>query len=247
MSFAFMVTAARLRREAGVASCSPVNLEAVLPRLYTVDCVRLPGLTVTRLREWLQQWGIPPPPCLTTCRDRRLRGGAIGWGGFGLLFVDQQDPEDEQQYTLAHEAGHFLGDHLYPRRDVLERLGPSIQPVLDGLRAPTSQERIHAILANASLIQCAHLLGREANDDAETAGREAEADRFAREILAPRAALAQRFAGIRADHKAVAKVQTVLIAEYHLPSLHASHYARAFVAEQRKPNPLLQRLRLSDE
>lgn len=246
MSSQFMVTAARLRREAGIAPYTPVDPEEVLPRLYTADCVRLSGLTVTGLRNWLERWSIPPPPCLTICRDRRLRGGVIGWGGFGLLFADRDDPANEQLYTLAHEAGHFLGDHLYPRRDILERLGPSIKPVLDGLRPPTPQERVHAILASADLIQCAHLLGREESLNAEIAGREAEADRFAWELLAPLTALKRRFTGLRADPEAVDRVQSVLTDKYNLPALPAMRYARAFIAEHAQPTTLLDRLRLSD-
>src|SRR3954469_16078732 len=95
------------------------------------------GLSVARLRDWLAQREAEAPPDLRGCRDRRLRGAVIAWRGFGLVCADAEDAEAERRFTVAHEAAHFLGDHFYPRQDLLHRFGAAIQPVLDGIRPPT--------------------------------------------------------------------------------------------------------------
>lgn len=62
MSGDFLVTAARLRREAGIAPDAPVDPEDVLLHLYSADCVRLSELTVTGLRDWLERGASRRPP-----------------------------------------------------------------------------------------------------------------------------------------------------------------------------------------
>lgn len=217
----------------------------MLPWLYPAACVRLPELRISKLRDWLWRHQALIPPGLTACRDRRLRGGVVAWRGFGLLFADRDDTEDEQRFTLAHEAAHYLRDHLYPRCDLLSRFGPAIQPVLDGLRPPTREERIDALLAHASLTFHTHLLERDVAPDPSLDALEADADAFACEILAPIAALEARFPSLSADENTVREVQAALCADYRLPPKPALAYARAFVAERGAPVTLLHRLSLA--
>lgn len=262
---AVFLTAERLRFEAGCEAEVPLDVETLLPRLYPAVCVRISGLSVQALRHWFQRQDLPTPPTLVTCRDRRLRGGVIASRGYGLLFADQDDTPEEIRFTFAHEAAHFLHDHLYPRQDLLRRFGPRIQPVLDGLRPPTRYERIDALLAHADLALHTHLLERDdysksdvdSNqcDDARNSSLgydidsdleriESEADVFACEILAPHAALCACFPAIALNEEAVTKVHRVLVSDFGLPDTPAEDYARDWVAEYGQPDSLLDRLRL---
>ena len=102
-----------------------------------------------------------------------------------MLFADQEDSAEEQSFTLAHKASRFLGDHYYPRQDLLWQFGPSIEPVLDGVRRPTRAEEADAIMGRTSLTLQSHLLDRE-GPVSRVAVREQEADLFACVSLAPR-------------------------------------------------------------
>ena len=237
-------TALRLRTGAHSAPDAPLDLQSLLPRLYPADCVLLPGLSVDGLRDWLRRHGAFLPPNLTLCRNRSLRGGIVAWRGCGLLFVDAGDPPDERRFTLAHEAAHYLQDHLYPRLDLLDRFGSTILPVLDGLRLPTREERLDALLARASLTFHTHLLERNASAVPDWEEREFEADAFACEILAPRDALRACFPSIAQDAAAVERIAAALQGTWRLPAAPALDYARAFVAQEGEPVTLLHRLRL---
>jgi hypothetical protein len=213
-----------------------------------VATVLLPRLSVSRLRQWLPRHGAEVPPALSTCRDRRLRGAVVAWRGHGLLCVDAEDGEPEQRFTFAHEAAHFLQDHLYPRQDLLERHGFSIQPVLDGLRPPSAEERVDALLGRTSLTLHTHLLERD-RDLAPTLRQgvqaaEAAADQFACELLAPTAALDARVRRLRAGENAIVPVCAVLVSEFGLPPVPASMWARRFVERHGEPISLLHRLGL---
>jgi hypothetical protein len=242
----YLTAAERLRAEAGLSSFLPIEAETVLPRLYPATCKTLPGLCVSTLRDALRRHRIALPPALTLCRDRRLRGGILAWRGYGLLFADADDPPAERCFTFAHEAAHFLQEHLYPRLDLLERFGESLRPVLDGRRPPSLEERVDALLARTTLTLHTHLLAREEESRAEeVAVIEASADAFACELLAPCAALLSRFPAPVASEESVAEVQAVLTADFALPPAPALRYARRFVAEHGQSASLLDRLGLS--
>lgn len=238
--------AARFRAEAGVSPQVPVAPERLLPRLYPVFSLLLPGLCVSALRVWLQRHGATTPE-LVRCRDRRLRGAIVAWKGQGLLCADLEDSELERRFTLAHEAGHFLQDHYYPRQDLLDRFGLSIQPVVDGLRPPTSEERVDALLGRTSFALYTHLLEREEAWSGASAvdAAEEDADTFACEMLAPRAVLVQRFPHLQADEESVGRVRAVLSGEFGLPPGSALRYARRFVAWYGRPVTVLHRLGLA--
>jgi hypothetical protein len=245
----FRATAARLRADGGCRDDLPLSVERLLPRLYPVATLVLPRLSVSQIRQWLPQHGAGLPPALAVCRDRPLRGAVLAWRGHGFLCVDGEDPDPEQRFTFAHEAAHFLQDHLYPRQDLLHRYGASLLPVLDGLRLPSPAERVDALLGRASLTLHTHLLDRGAALGPSLRPRveasEADADFFACEMLAPTAALEARFRDFRADENAADRVRSVLVEEFGLPPAPAAMWARRFVSRHGEPVTLLHRLGLS--
>src|SRR5688572_14888218 len=105
--------------------------------------------------------------------DRALRACVLVHDGSGLLFVDSEDPEDEQRFSLAHEIAHYLVECAIPRERARERLGPAVLPVLDGRRAPSREERIGALLAGVQLGVRLHLMER--TPDGHPPGRDVSA------------------------------------------------------------------------
>lgn len=239
----FLVTAARLRDNAGVQPDTLIDTEVLLPRLYPATCVRLPSLRVETLRAWLRRHDVIVPSALATCRDRTLRGGIIAWRGFGLLFADSKDREADIRFTFAHEAHHFLHEHFYPRLDLLNQFGEGLRPVLDGLRLATRAERVDALLARQSLVFHTHLLERETSVS-DLAALEADADAFACEMLAPRAVLQSWLETLDNAPDIEARLHALLRNDYSLPDGPALAYARVLLADRTEPAPLLRRLRL---
>lgn len=234
----------RLRAEIESPPAAPIVPEVALPRRYPVACVLLPALGVAAMRAYLDQRGAALPAYLVACRDRRLRGGIVAWQGYGMLFADADDSEAERRFTLAHEGKHYLMEHLFPRLDLLARFGPTLQPVLDGLRAPTRDERVDALLAHTALAQQTHLMERDANGSPERDALEDDADAFACELIAPGLALKTRFPNVRRDEESVAEVCAALTNQFALPPAPALAYARRWVTARSEPVTLLQRLRL---
>ncbi len=220
-----------------------MRAEQVLPRYYPVAVAELPALSVQQLRDWLWQRAVHSPAGLLRCHDRRLRGAVVAYRGYGLLCVDAEDAAGEQAFTLAHEAGHFLREHLYPREDLLKRYGPELLAVLNGIRPPTPSERLDALLGRSSLTLDTYLLDREPGRGLtlprEIAAAEAEADWFACELLAPTAALEARFPHPRNDADTAALVEHILVREYALPLGPAGRWARRFLSRRGKPLSLL--------
>ncbi len=234
----------RFRRDARAFLEPPLRLRRALAHCYPVTCELLPALSVQAMRDYLHRHEALLPRALITCRDRRLRGGIVAQYGYGILFADRDDPESEIRFTLAHEAKHFLMDHLYPRLDLLDRFGPGILPVLDGRRLPSREERIDALLARTELSQQTHLLDRDTRLSSNFETIEADADAFASELLAPADSLRVRFPHLFTDEEAVTQVQEALVREYALPEIPALNYARGWVADHGEPRTLLHRLGL---
>jgi hypothetical protein len=173
-------------------------------------------------------------------RDRRLRGCLIAYHGSGLMLIDADDPPDERRFTLAHELAHFLLDYQAPRQRALTALGEAILPVLDGVRPPTLEERLHAVLADAPLGVLQHIMERP--DEGLPAGKvlavEDHADRLALELLAPAHLLFERLAAPsapRAFRDRLAFLTDLLVAEWKLPPARAAAYARRLLRQQGGP------------
>lgn len=234
-----LITAERFRTSLSVSSDESLDPVSALLRLYPVTVLRLAELNISGIRNYLIRRRLEPPEPLIACHDRTLRGGIFAQRGAALIFLDDNDSIQEQRYTVAHETGHFLQDHLYPREDALAKLGSGILPVLDGLRPPTWNERVHALLSSASLSQYAHLMERHPATlhlAPEIAEREADADAFAWEILAPLDALQTRFAWSENRAADLDHLTALLIYEFELPMFAAHHYA-AHLAERFAPLP----------
>jgi hypothetical protein len=224
-----LYTAHRLREQAHWRQDEPLPVEAILPRYCQTAFVRVAGLSIERLAGWLRGRGILRPGCLTSCGDRALRGAVVAWGGYGLLIAELSDDLAEQAYTFAHEAGHYLGDHLYPRLELAAALGTSALEALDGLRPPTEAERFHAILRRRDLSRFTHLLARDDDGAAESVVEaEREADRFACELLAPCSLVESHLYGARPDPDSLPRLVSLLRDELGLPPSAAARYAHRF-------------------
>ncbi|GEM_PF-1345478 len=237
--FSSLTTAERFRTAAGAPSAQPLDPVAALLHLYPVNVLRLTDLNVNGICDWLTRRRIEPPHPLTVCHDRTLRGGIVAQRGAAFIFLDDSDSVQEQRYTAAHETGHYLQDHLYPREDALAELGEEILSVLDGLRPPTWSEQIGALLSSTSLAHYAHLMERNPAASylhPEIAEREADADRFAWEILAPLDALQARFAWSENRTADLDTLTVLLTDEFKMPVFAAKDYA-AHLAEQFAPLP----------
>jgi hypothetical protein len=188
--------------------------------------------------DWLRCCGVVYefPGC-----DRRLRACLVACKGHGIALVDGQDHEDEQRFSIAHELAHFLRDCWSVRENLRKRLGPAAVEVLDGARAPTTQERLHALLRDVPLGLQLHLLDRDGDGNPLTTAAEhaeTDADRLAYELLAPAEHVME--GGAPGDRHAFAqRLRNV----YGLPDVQATRYARLLLPVV-KIDPLLVRLKM---
>jgi hypothetical protein len=166
----------------------------------------------------------------------------VAYRGFGAVFVDGSDPEDERRFTLAHEVSHFLLDYHLPRHTAQQRLGRDILDVLDGLRSPTVDERVDGLLSLVSVTPHTHLLEQKGDGSfarSEVWRAETRADQLAVEILAPFQAVCSDLvvAGSDRTYSACLASACRLLAEgYGLPEAIARSYALT-VAEELTGGP----------
>jgi hypothetical protein len=198
--------------------------------------------TIDTIQRRLRNLGINY--CLSLV-NRPLRACIVAGDGHGLIFVDGTDSENEQRFSIAHELAHFLHDYVYPRRKVLNRVGNAALDVLDGLRLPTTDERIHALLTRTGLGFYFHLMDRgerEYSLPGPIADAEKSADRLAYELLAPAQQVASLVSLITA-HPNQTIVADLLMDQFGFPEQQAMRYSALLVARPRRTDPLLQRLR----
>ena len=173
--------------DVGLVESFPRELRRPILRALPLSIVLLPHLRLESVRDWLRYNGVV---CRCNEADRPLRACLAAYYGHGLIFLDGTDKDDEQRFSLAHELAHFLRHYRHPRRRACRYLGESIAEVLDGERAPTERERLHALLKHLPLGFHLHLMRRGPRRevlDAAVAQAEEEADQVAYELLAPAA------------------------------------------------------------
>lgn len=170
----------------GLDSTFPRELERALALKLPLALVKLPLLSLAVVRNWLERRRLAVP---FPSGQGDLCGCLVAYREHGIIFVCGADEPAEQRLTLAHEVAHFLRDYLWPRRQVVQKLGESMCEVLDGLRPATSAERAAAILSHIRLGAHVHLLPRprtDEEDDAVVMQIEEHTDALALEIVAPR-------------------------------------------------------------
>jgi hypothetical protein len=220
--------------DAGGPGPFPRDLRRPARRALPLSVEALPRLGVRRVADWLRGLGVP---CPFGGPDRPLRGCLLALGDNGLVFLDADDPQDEQRFSLAHEVAHFLRDYGQPRRRAVAVLGPPVLEVLDGRRPPTPAERLHGALRGVPVGVHRHLLARAergAPVSSVVAASEQDADRLAFELLAPAAELR----GVTD----VSALRHRLVAEFGLPAAEASRYVEVLLPPARRC-PFLERLR----
>lgn len=223
---AWLIDAAdRFWDAAGPPPPLPRDLRRVVSYGLPVACVALPQLSVRRVEAWFRQRGAPYQ---FLCADRSLCGCVVAARGSGIIFVCSDDAPAQQRFTVAHEIAHYLLDYLQPRQEAIDLLGPSIVAVLDGDRAPSPTERVHAVLAHVKLGVYIDLLARDQQLQPYVVRSEAQADRLALELLAPIELVANDLATFPAQVSPFARAQSLndlLRTKYGLPRRIATGYA----------------------
>jgi uncharacterized protein DUF955 len=171
---------------------SPIDLERAVALALPLGICRMPALSSAKVAAVLERIGTVP---WSARPDRPLRGCLVADLGVGLVFLDGEDPADEQRYSLAHEVAHFLLHYLQPRQHVLDVLGMDMAAVLDRARPPTAAERLSSALRDVVLEPFRHAMARTADGRPthfRTKSIEAEADELADELIVPLAELRSR-------------------------------------------------------
>lgn len=219
---------------AGCRESFPRSLETPLSWALPVALIKLPRLEVSSLTEWLDRQGIVPP---FTVAYRCLRACLVARAGYGIIFLDGSDSEDERRFSLAHEISHFMLDYWQPREHALSVLGPGIRDVLDGRRLPAPEERLGGLLQGVSWQTFTHLMDRSPSGQVEhlrILDAEDRADRLALELLAPRAIVISRLQAVQwKESFAHDQVVETLQQEFGLPGTIAHEYGRMLVMSQR--------------
>ncbi|PTL82213.1 ImmA/IrrE family metallo-endopeptidase [Vitiosangium sp. GDMCC 1.1324] len=209
-----------------VAACGlPLTLsfprdpkQALLSLPVTLE--RMAHLSSEGVRDWLVRKGVHHK---VTDNHRSLHGCMVAWRGVGVIFYDTEDDSDEQRFTLAHEVAHFVLEHLLPRSHALHALGEGIRPVLDGWRAPRSEELLSSVLEGVPLGLQVRLMERDPSGirTGKVARSERRADRLALELLAPAERVLEVVKGAP-EEVAVDRV----VARFGLPRKEAREYVR---------------------
>ncbi len=222
---------------AGGVPSLPCNMQTAITLALPLEIYPVPGLRVSHVLAWARRVKIAHR---IRGRDRRLHGCLLADRGRGTIFFDASDSNAEQRFTLAHELAHFLLDYQIPRQRAVAALGASILPVLNGERAPTLEERLHAVLSAVPLGIMSHVLERP--DDGLPANFiiaiENRADRLALELLAPAQelySLEQQAGAPKGFDARLAFFTHTLTWDYGLPEVLASSYARYLLAQLGEP------------
>ncbi|HEX8227733.1 MAG TPA: ImmA/IrrE family metallo-endopeptidase, partial [Chloroflexia bacterium] len=215
---------------AGTAPEYPCDLEGSLTWAVPLDVLAVPRLRVSHVNHHARHAGLPYH---FSGRDRHLCGCLLAYKDRGVVFLDAEMAENERRFTLAHELAHFLLDYRAPRIRALAVLGESVRPVLDGLRPPSVEEGVHAVMAGTPLGVVGHLMERPSTGLPSSAvlSIETRADRLALELLAPAALVLEKAARLRRmPYRArIDTLASLLVREHGLPAGIADRYANGLL------------------
>ncbi len=164
--------------------------------------------------------------------NRLLHGCFLGYREYGFVFVDANDSEVDQRFTIAHETGHFLLDHHIPRQRAVERFGPSIREVLDELRRPSIVESFKSVLTGIPIGQHVNLMERTSGSASaiDLYASEHRADRIALALLAPPDLVLEDMRLQGKNSITLDRTTELLAGKYGLPQTIARDYAALLIA-----------------
>jgi hypothetical protein len=223
--------------DAGESDGLPRNIKTAITLALPLEVYPVAALRVSHVLAWARRVQVPHR---IRGRDRRLHGCLLADRGKGTIFVDASDADDEQRFTLAHELAHFLLDYQFPRQRAISALGPSILAVLDGERAPSLAERVHAVMSAVHIGTLSHVMERPESGLPTNIVLDIEdrADRLALELLAPAESVSdvvqQETASGEFEARLVYATQ-LLTRSYGLPAEIAMTYARYVLARLGEP------------
>lgn len=229
--------------QAEITEPFPRSLERAVAWALPLTVVKLPRLGLLELRNWMEQRNIF---FAMEIPNRRLRACLIARVGYGFIFLDGSDADDERRFSLAHELAHFILDYLDPREKVLDLLGDAGHEILDSQRAPTAEERLRGVLHGVQLTTYLHLMERNPAGSVEqlqVLDAEDRADRLALELLAPKKSVLARLAENGVDWCSATVhtlVRETLRQQFGLPEAVAERYGQMLVMHQQQPNSFRQ-------
>ncbi len=227
---------------AGGARPFPRDLRRAIPRAALLSVKELADLSVQRVSAWLRDQGVSS---FAAERERALCACLFARGGWGFIFLDADDDEAEQRFSLAHELAHFLRHYHEPRRRAIAKFGRQILDVFDGKRSPTPAERLHALLRNVHVGEHVHLLARDDRRQIASptiASAELDADLLGCELLAPAETVLPQTRR-RTARASRLEAERQLATVFGLPSSMAAWYTSRLYPSY--DDPLLRRLRIS--
>jgi hypothetical protein len=230
-------TVERFWEAVGGAPPTPRDLAPLVSRSLPISVNALPVLDIAQIERWFAERSVP---YRFLCQNRALCGCIVAARGHGMLFIDANDAAADQRFTVAHEVAHFLLDYLEPRQEAIALLGKPILSVLDGERAPTAEERIHAVLGRVKLGFYQDMMPRTAQgsiDQGAILRAEDRADRLALELLAPAAdVLAAATTMPSTPFERARELTGLLQQQYGLPLVVARTYAAALAKQTSRPS-----------
>jgi Zn-dependent peptidase ImmA (M78 family) len=177
------------------------------------------ALSLSSASQWLNNRGVTYS---VHQRDRELMGLLVAARGNGLAFISADLAPDEWLFTLLHEVGHFMLDHLVPRSHIM-KTEPGLLDVFDGDRPATSRDHAISLFGGVDIGVHAHLLDRDDRGYAstDTGQHEDQASDFALEFLAPMRSVLSFLRESLSQHwnraAAVDEAEPLLSSRYSLP------------------------------
>lgn len=214
----------------------PRDLAAIAPITLPVTFITRAGLTTS---DVVTTVAAAIGRDLRFLKNRRLRGCLVAHAGQGMVFLDEDHP-DQMRFASGHELAHFVGHYLARRELAIARLGSGIVEVLDGHREPAPAERLAGILTGSRLGTFADVMERDEGVPLTAAAEvmEFEADEAAFLALAPVGlVIARTIARSGSVHRAA--VTLCLVEEFGLAEADARRHAPRIVAAASRGRPSL--------
>jgi Zn-dependent peptidase ImmA (M78 family) len=194
--------------------------------LLVVHVEPMPQITPEKVKTWLSKAGLRVDHSYF---ERHMHGCMAADGGFGFIFYDSTDEAHVQNFTVAHELGHFVLEYLLPRERAQLALGERALQVFDNGHEPSAGEALYSILGGIPLNQDS-VMDRSAEGEIERGAideAEYRADRVAFELLAPAEYVLPRMKGLSRE-----EAVTLLETQFGLPRLKARAYAHLLLGSE---------------